>query len=193
MAKLYYYYGAMGSSKTANALMTRFNYEEVGQKALLCKSEVDTRDGLEKVCSRIGLAQECTLLADLQKMSEEEIRKYNCIIVDEVQFASPEQIDFLSDVVDFYDVPVVCYGLRADFQNRLFPGSERLIAIADCVQELKTVCWCGKKATCNARYNKKGIVRDGAQVMLGANDNYVSLCRKHYKMGELGPNIILAE
>lgn len=193
MAKLYYYYGAMGSSKTANALMTRFNYEEVGQKALLCKSEVDTRDGLEKVCSRIGLAQECTLLADLQKMSEEEIRKYNCIIVDEVQFASPEQIDFLSDVVDFYDVPVVCYGLRADFQNRLFPGSERLIAIADCVQELKTVCWCGKKATCNARYNKKGIVRNGAQVMLGANDNYVSLCRKHYKMGELGPNIILAE
>ena len=193
MAKLYYYYGAMGSSKTANALMTRFNYEEVGQKALLCKSEVDTRDGLEKVCSRIGLAQECTLLADLQKMSEEEIRKYNCIIVDEVQFASPEQIDFLSDVVDFYDVPVVCYGPRADFQNRLFPGSERLIAIADCVQELKTVCWCGKKATCNARYNKKGIVRDGAQVMLGANDNYVSLCRKHYKMGELGPNIILAE
>ena len=170
MAKLYYYYGAMGSSKTANALMTRFNYEEVGQNALLCKSEVDVREGISKVCSRIGLAHESTLLKDLQKMSEEQIRKYDCIIVDEVQFASREQIDFLSDIVDFMDVPVVCYGLRADFQNKLFPGSERLLAIADCIQELKTVCWCGRKATCNARYNKDGIVRAGAQVMLGAND-----------------------
>lgn len=189
MAKLYYYYGAMGSSKTANALMTHFNYEEVGQKALLVKTEVDTRDGARVIRSRIGLEQECMLLKELQEMPKEEIRKYDCIIVDEVQFASPEQIDFLSDVVDFLDVPVVCYGLRADFQNNLFPGSQRLIAIADKLTELKTVCWCGKKATCNARYNKDGIVRDGAQVMLAANDSYVALCRKHYKEGRLGPNI----
>ena len=87
------------------------------------------------------------------------------------------------------NVPVVCYGLRADFQNRLFPGSERLIAIADKITELKTVCWCGKKATCNARYNEHGIVREGEQVMLAANDGYVSLCRKHFKLGMLGPNI----
>lgn len=188
MAKLYYYYGAMGSSKTANALMTHFNYEEVGQKALLCKTEVDTRDGVRTIRSRIGLQQECVLLKEVMKMTEEEIKQYDCLIVDEVQFATPEQIDFLSDIVDFMNVPVVCYGLRADFQNRLFPGSERLIAIADKITELKTVCWCGKKATCNARYNEHGIVREGEQVMLAANDGYVSLCRKHFKLGMLGPN-----
>lgn len=187
MAKLFYYYGAMNSSKTANALMTHFNYVEVGQKALLCKTETDTRDGKNKIRSRIGLEGDCVLLRELQKMPEEEIRKYDCIIVDEVQFASEEQIDFLSDIVDFYDVPVVCYGLRADFQNNLFSGSRRLITIADTVREIKTVCWCGKKATCNARYNEKGIVREGSQVMLGANDSYVSLCRKHFKLGMLGP------
>lgn len=185
MAKLYYYYGAMGSSKTANALMTKFNYGEVGQRALLCKPAMDTRDGKLTVHSRIGLEEECVLLEEFVKYTEEQVKEYQCIIVDEVQFATAEQIDFLSDVVDFMDVPVVCYGLRADFQNRLFPGSERLIAIADYIQELKTVCWCGRKATCNARYNENGIVREGAQVMLGANDNYKALCRKHFKMGKL--------
>lgn len=189
MAKLYYYYGAMNSSKTANALMTHFNYEEVGQKALLCKTETDTRDGARTIRSRIGLEMECVFLKELQTMTEEQIRNYDCIIVDEVQFATPEQIDFLSDIVDFFDVPVVCYGLRADFKNNLFPGSERLIAIADTIKEIKTVCWCGKKATCNARYNEKGIVRDGEQVMLGANDDYVALCRKHFKLGMLGPQV----
>ena len=189
MAKLYYYYGAMNSSKTANALMTHFNYEEVGQKALLCKTEADTRDGARIIRSRIGLEMECILLKELQMMTEKKIRDYDCIIVDEVQFATREQIDFLSDIVDFMDVPVVCYGLRADFQNNLFPGSERLIAIADSIQEVKTVCWCGRKATCNARYNEKGIIRDGEQLMLGANDSYVALCRKHFKLGMLGPNI----
>ena len=185
MAKLYYYYGAMGSSKTANALMTKFNYREVGQKALLCIPAMDTRDGNLTVHSRIGLEEKCILLEEFVKYTDEQVKEYNCIIVDEVQFATPEQIDFLSDVVDFMDVPVICYGLRADFQNRLFPGSERLIAIADHIQELKTVCWCGRKATCNARYNENGIVREGAQVMLGANDSYKSLCRKHFKMGKL--------
>ena len=189
MAKLYFYYGAMNSSKTANALMTHFNYEEVGQKALLCKTEADTRDGARKIRSRIGLEMECILLKELELMTEEQIRAYDCIIVDEVQFATKEQIDFLSDIVDFMEVPVVCYGLRADFQNNLFERSQRLIAIADTISEVKTVCWCGKKATCNARYNKQGIVRDGEQVFLGANDSYVALCRKHFKLGMLGPNI----
>ena len=189
MAKLYFYYGAMNSSKTANALMTHFNYEEVGQKALLCKTEADTRDGARKIRSIIGLEMECILLKELELMTEEQIRAYDCIIVDEVQFATKEQIDFLSDIVDFMEVPVVCYGLRADFQNNLFEGSQRLIAIADTISEVKTVCWCGKKATCNARYNKQGIVRDGEQVFLGANDSYVALCRKHFKLGMLGPNI----
>lgn len=189
MAKLYFYYGAMNSSKTANALMTHFNYEEVGQKALLCKTEADTRDGARVIRSRIGLEMECVLLSELMDMPEDEIKKYNCIIVDEVQFATKKQIDFLSDIVDFMDVPVVCYGLRADFQNNLFPGSERLITIADTIQEIKTVCWCGRKATANARFNSAGIVRDGEQVVLGANDSYVALCRKHFKMGMLGPDM----
>ncbi|MCF0187692.1 MAG: thymidine kinase [Bacteroidaceae bacterium] len=189
MAKLYYYYGAMGSSKSANALMTHFNYMEVGQKALLVKSAIDKRDGEKVVSSRMGLKEECILIEELVRMTEEEIKKYDCIIVDEVQFATPEQIDFMSDIVDFMDVPVVAYGLRADFQNKLFPGSERLIAIADVISEIKTVCWCGRKATCNCRYNEQGVVRSGPQVMLGANDSYVALCRKHHKLGMLGPNL----
>lgn len=188
MAKLYYYYGAMNSSKTANALMTHFNYEEVGQKALLCKTETDTRDGARIIRSRIGLEMECIFLSELLEMPEEEIKQYDCIIVDEVQFATKDQIDFLSDIVDFMEVPVVCYGLRTDFQNNLFPGSERLIAIADTIHEIKTVCWCGKKATANARFNVNGIVRDGEQVFLGANDSYVALCRKHFKLGMLRPD-----
>lgn len=188
MAKLYFYYGAMNSSKTANALMTHFNYAEVGKNALLCKTETDTRDGARVIRSRIGLEMECIFLSELVDMPKEEIKKYDCIIVDEVQFATREQVDFLSDIVDFMDVPVVCYGLRADFQNNLFPGSERLITIADTIQEIKTVCWCGKKATANARFNRNGIIRDGEQVFLGANDSYVALCRKHFKMGKLGPD-----
>jgi len=187
MAKLYFYYGAMNSSKTANALMTHFNYQEVGQRALLCKTKTDTRDGARVIRSRIGLEMECILLDELVKMPETTIKSYRCIIVDEVQFATEEQIDFLSDIVDFLDVSVMCYGLRADFQNKLFPGSERLITIADTIQEIKTVCWCGKKATCNARFNEDGIVRDGEQVLLGANDHYMALCRKHFKLGMLGP------
>lgn len=189
MAKLYFYYGAVGSSKTANALMTHFNYNEVGQKAILCKPMIDTRFGADKVRSRIGLEEKCIALEDVLKMSDEEIKKYNAVIVDEVQFATKEQIDFLSYIVDSLDVPVVCYGLRADFQNELFEGSKRLLTICDVIKEIKTVCWCGKKALCNARYNEKGIVREGEQVFLGANDCYVALCRKHFKEGNLGPNI----
>ena len=189
MAKLYFYYGAVGSSKTANALMTHFNYNEVGQKAILCKPMIDTRFGADKVRSRIGLEEKCIALEDVLEMSDAEIKKYNAVILDEVQFDTKEQIDFLSYIVDSLDVPVVCYGLRADFQNELFEGSKRLLTICDVIKEIKTVCWCGKKALCNARYNEKGIVREGEQVFLGANDCYVALCRKHFKEGNLGPNI----
>ena len=189
MAKLYYYYGQMGSSKTANALMTNFNYKELGQNPLLVKPRIDTRFGEKVVKSRIGIDHECIMLDELTNMKEDDIKNYDCIIVDEVQFATREQIDFLSDIVDFMDVPVVCYGLRTDFRNELFPGSERLIAIADTIREVKTVCWCGRKATTVARYNENGIIREGAQVVLGANDSYVSLCRKHHKMGMIkNPN-----
>lgn len=188
MAKLYFRYGAMGSSKSANALMVCYNYEERNQKVLLAKSAIDTRDGVYVVRSRIGLERECILLDELCKMSDEEIKTYNAVIVDEAQFATAEEIDFLTYIVDTLEVPVICYGLRTDFQNNLFSGSERLFAVADIIEEIKTICWCGLAAKCNARYNKNGIVREGAQVMLGANDSYIALCRKHYKEGNFGPN-----
>ncbi len=185
MAKLYYYYGAMGSSKSANALMAEYNYAERGQKVLLGKTNIDTRDGERIIRSRIGLQKECVLLSDICAMADEEIRQYDAVIVDEIQFATKDQIDFLAHIVDDLNVPVLCYGLRADFQNNLFEGSERLIAICDEIKEIKTVCWCGKKAICNARYNKNGIVREGTQIMLGANDEYIALCRKHFLEGKL--------
>ena len=185
MAKLYFYYGAMGSSKTANALMVEYNYTERGQKALLAKTSLDTRDGVNIIHSRIGLEKECVLLEQVCMMSDEELKGYDVIIVDEIQFAKREQIDFLARIVDELGVPVMCYGLRSAFQLNLFEGSERLLAIADEIKEVKTMCWCGRKATCNARYNKHGIVRTGAQVMLGANDEYIALCRKHFLEGKL--------
>ena len=191
MAKLYFFYGAMGSSKTANALMTHYNYTERGQKALLVKADLDVRDGADVIRSRIGLEETCILLSQLQKMTKEELSTCDAIILDEAQFASAEQIDFLSDLVDELGIPVLCYGLRADFRDELFEGSRRLLAIAGMIKELKTVCWCGRKATCNARYDSNGIVRDGAQVMLGANESYIALCRKHFKEGNLGPKHML--
>lgn len=185
MAKLYFYYGAMGSSKTANALMVEYNYSERGQKCLLAKTNIDTRDGQNIIRSRIGLKKQCVLLDEVCQKSDEELAKYDAIIVDEIQFAKSEQIDFLAHIVDDLNVPVMCYGLRSDFQLNLFEGSLRLLAIADEIKEVKTVCWCGKKATCNARYNENGIVRQGSQVMLGANDEYIALCRKHFLLGQL--------
>ncbi|MCH4015271.1 MAG: thymidine kinase [Solobacterium sp.] len=185
MAKLYFYYGAMGSSKSANALMAEYNYRERGQKVLLAKTNLDTRDGAHTIRSRIGLERECVLLSDICAMKDEEIQKYDAVIVDEIQFARKEQIDFLARIVDELNVPVMCYGLRTDFQLNLFEGSARLLAIADEIKEIKTVCWCGKKAICNARYNRHGIVRTGEQIMLGANDEYIALCRKHFLEGKL--------
>lgn len=185
MAKLYFYYGAMGSSKSANALMAEYNYRERGQLALLAKTNIDTRDGKNTIKSRIGLQRECLLLSDVCAMKDESIKKFDAVIVDEIQFANREQVDFLAHIVDDLNVPVMCYGLRSDFQLNLFEGSERLLAIADEIKEIKTVCWCGKKATCNARYNEHGIVRNGEQIMLGANDEYIALCRKHFLQGKL--------
>lgn len=188
MAKLYFYYGAMGSSKSANALMAEYNYRERGQKVLLCKTGTDTRDGKNIIHSRIGLEKECLLLQDVCEMKESDIATYDAIICDEAQFAKTEQIDFLAHCVDYLDIPVLCYGLRTDFQLNFFEGSARLMALADDIKEVKTVCWCGRKATCNARYNQRGIVREGSQVFLGANDSYIALCRKHFIEGRLTPD-----
>ena len=188
MAKLYFRYGVMGSSKTANALMVRYNYEERGQEALLVKPAVDQRDGARFVASRAGLSAPCIYFIDLKAMPPESLKPYACIIVDEAQFLSREEVQYLSYLVDDLNVPVICYGLRADFKGELFPGSQELLASADIIEEIKTICWCGKKAIHNARFDENGVMlKEGAQVVLGANDSYIGLCRKHWKEGNLGP------
>lgn len=188
MAKLYFKHGAMGSSKTANALMTDYNYYERGKKALLAKPKIDTRD-IGVVRSRIGLEKPCIYVEDLVKMQDKNIKQYDCIIVDEAQFCKKSDIEFFLHIVDDLEIPVICYGLRTDFQRNLFEGSQWLMAWADVIEELKTVCWCGQGATCNARYDQNGqIIKSGDQVLVGANDKYVSLCRKHYKEGKIFPD-----
>ena len=189
MAQLYFKYGVMGSSKTANALMARFNYEERGQKCLLVKPRLDQRDGARKVVSRIGLEHPCIYFEDMQEMSVTELQENACIIVDEAQFLTKEEVHYLVHLVDDFGIPVICYGLRADFKGELFPGSYELLVMADKIEEVKTICWCGKKATFNARFDETGkVLKEGEQVVLGANDKYIGLCRRHWMAGDLGPD-----
>lgn len=190
MAKLYFRYGAMGSSKTANALMVEYNFFERGKRALLVKPKLDSRDGDFVIRSRIGLEKEGVLLEDLTAMDDGTLGAYDCIIVDEAQFATKEQVEFLVHVVDDLEIPVICYGLRTDFKHEFFEGSKWLMAWADKIEELKTVCWCGRAASCNARIGEDGrMVCTGEQVVLGSNDRYEALCRKHYNQRDLGPRI----
>ena len=187
MAQLYFKYGAMGSSKTANALMARFNYEERGQQALMVKPRLDTLDGEHMVVSRIGLRYPCIYFDELRVMSVMELQQNACIIVDEAQFLTKEEVMYLVYLVDDLSIPVICYGLRADFKGDLFPGSEALLVMADKLEEVKTVCWCGKKAAFNARFDKTGkVLKEGEQVVLGANDTYIGLCRRYWREGNLG-------
>ena len=189
MAQLYFKYGAMGSSKTANALMARFNYEERGQQCLLVKPRIDQRDGERLVVSRIGLKHECIYFEELRQLSAMELQQNACIIVDEAQFLSREDVRWLARLVDELDIPVMCYGLRSDFKGDLFPGSYELLVMADKIEEVKTICWCGKKATFNARFDEGGrVLKEGEQVVLGANDTYIGLCRRHWMRGDLGPD-----
>jgi thymidine kinase len=179
----------MGSSKTANALMARFNYEERGQQCLLVKPRIDQRDGERVVVSRIGLKHECIYFDELQQLSVMELQQNACIIVDEAQFLSREDVRWLARLVDELDIPVRCYGLRSDFKGDLFPGSYELLVMADKIEEVKTICWCGKKATFNARFDEDGkVLKEGEQVVLGANDTYIGLCRRHWMRGDLGPD-----
>ncbi len=188
MAKLYFRYGAMGSSKTANALMVHYNYIERGLKALLLKPKLENRDGESIIKSRIGLEHECRFVEDFIEdigTKWSRAREFDAIVVDEAQFLTEEQVDWFSEVVDLAGIPVICYGLRTDFMSKVFPGSKRLLEIADKIEEVKTVCWCGRKATNNARISGGKIVRSGDQVFMGGNESYTALCRMHFKLGFL--------
>ena len=184
MAKLYFRYGAMGSSKTANAIMVQYNYVERGQRVLMAKPCLDTRDGERTVKSRCGLQSECVFAEELP---EQDFSGVDCVIMDEAQFLTKQQVEFLVHIVDDLNIPVIAYGLRADFQGNFFEGSQWLMAWADTIEEVKTICWCGKKATYNARVMNGRVVKEGDQILLGGSSQYVSLCRRHWSRGELGP------
>ena len=181
MAKLYFKYGAMGSSKTAQALITKYNYEEIGMRVWLIKPAADNRDGEIILRSRVGLEAPAEVIgatADICRLFEKR-SKIDVIIADECQFLTPEQIDQLRSIVDEYDIPVLCFGLRTDFLSTLFPGSRRLFEVADTISEIKAICDCGAKATTNARIDGDGyIVTEGAQILMGGNDRYIAMCHK---------------
>ncbi len=190
MSKLYFKFGAMASSKTANALMTRFNYEEKGNHVWLIKPDLDNRDDyldengnrVTVVKSRIGLSA----VADVIRQDENLLERFEAlraaapvdvIICDECQFLTGEQVDQMKYIAEYCDTPVLCFGLRSDFQTKLFPGSQRLFEIADSITEIKSVCRCGKKAIVNARLNERGqVITEGEQVCIGGNDKYEGMC-----------------
>ena len=184
MAKLYFKYGAMGSSKTATALITKYNYEERGMKVWLIKPAADQRDGVFTLKSRIGLTAEAESVSPEKDISElyKNRERADVIIVDECQFMTTAQIDQLRWLVDREDLPVLCFGLRTDFRTQLFPGSRRLFELADSITEIKTICDCGRKATTNARISPEGyVLTEGDQVVLGGNDSYIAMCHKCYQ------------
>ena len=184
MAKLYFKYGAMGSSKSAQALITKFNYEELGMSVWLIKPSIDTRDGADIIRSRIGLEASADVITPEQDIAAayNAHGKTDVIIADEAQFFTPEQIDQLRAIVDEEDIPVLCFGLRTDFLTHFFPGAQRLMELSDSLTEIKTVCACGRKATVNARIDERGrIVTHGDQLLLGGNDSYIAMCNKCWK------------
>lgn len=184
MAKLYFKYGAMGSSKSAQVLITKFNYEERGMKVWLLKPATDNRNGVEVIQSRIGLREEADVLKPEDSLLTrfKALQRVDVVITDESQFFTEEQIDDLRYIVDNFDIPVLCFGLRTDFRTKLFPGSLKLFEVADSISEIKTICSCGSKAIVNARINSEGkVLSEGEQVFIGGNESYIAMCHKCWK------------
>ena len=187
MAKLYFSYSAMNAGKSAILLQSAYNYHERGMKTLLLKPEVDTRDPLSNhIVSRIGIKAQAEVFSTNTNL-EEFIKQYynktkvDCILLDESQFLTPDQVWQLASISDDFGIPVMCYGLRTDFKGNLFPGSATMLAIADDVREIRTLCWCGRKATMTMRFDAEGkAITDGNQVDVGGNEKYISLCRRHW-------------
>ena len=186
MAKLYFYYSSMNAGKSTSLLQSAYNYQERGMTPLLLTAEIDNRYSVGKVTSRIGLEagahlfnQDNNLFEIVSEQNENE--SIDCVLIDESHFLSKEQVKQLGQVVDALDIPVLCYGIRTDFRGELFPGSKHLLAWADNLNELKTVCHCGRKATMVVRLDSDGkVVSDGDQVVIGGNDQYQSMCRRHF-------------
>lgn len=189
MAGLYFYYSTMNAGKSSSLLQSNYNYLERGMKTLVLKPGIDTRENKAVVRSRIGLETECILFGPHDNLFTFINRLIGtddvaCIFIDEAQFMSDIQIKQLARIVDELDIPVLCYGLRTDFQGNLFPGSAALLGWANKLIELKTICWCGSKAHMVLRLDETGeVVKEGAQVQVGGNDSYVSVCRKHFTEG----------
>ena len=190
MAKLYFYYSAMNAGKSTVLLQSSYNYQERGMNTLLYAPAIDDRFGQACIASRIGLDApaktfdaDFDLYADVRVHLAKPDHNIRCILVDEAQFLSRAQVDQLSDVVDYCKIPVLAYGLRTDFQGNLFPGSERLLAISDELQEIKTICHCGSKANMVLRVDANNRpIKAGKQIEIGGNESYVSVCRKHFKL-----------
>ena len=187
MSKVYFYYSAMNAGKSTVLLQSSYNYHERGMRTMLFIPAIDTRGGVGRIVSRIGL-QADALALQVDENIFEHVRSAHaaqpvaCVLIDEAQFLTRVQVEQLTDIADTLHIPVLCYGLRSDFQAQLFPGSAALLALADNLIELKTICHCGRKATMNLRIGADGrAVREGAQVEIGGNDRYISMCRKHFK------------
>src|SRR5699024_3982374 len=186
MAKLYFYYSSMNAGKSTTLLQSSYNYRERGMNTLVYTAAIDNRYGVGKVTSRIGIEeqaqlfdQQTDLFSEIERINQQQ--HLNCILVDEAQFLTKAQVYQLSEVVDKLNIPVLCYGLRTDFQAELFEGSRYLLAWADQLEELKTICYCGRKANFVLRLNEQGeVIKEGDQIQIGGNDHYLSVCRRHY-------------
>ncbi|HHY90767.1 MAG TPA: thymidine kinase [Clostridiales bacterium] len=190
MAQLYYRYSTMNAGKSIEVIKVAHNYEERGKRPLVLSSGLDDRYGTGKIVSRIGLEREAIMIYDetniLTLFLEENAKeKIDCVIVDECQFLKKHHVEELIEIVDSCNTPVLCYGLKNDFRNELFEGSYWLLVYADKIEEIKTICWCGKKATTNARIIDGKIVKTGEQIKIGGNELYIPLCRKHYNDGRI--------
>lgn len=196
MASLYFKYAAMNSGKTTQLLQARYNYLERGMQALAITARLDDRYGVGRITARIGLDLEVDTFDATTDLYEyvtaaQKAQPVAVLLIDEAHFLTPEQVLQLCRVVDGLDIPVMAYGLRTDFQGKFFPGSDALMRYADNLEEIKTICHCGKKATMNARMTPQGeVVREGAQIAIGGNDMYIALCRKHFHAGEARPETL---
>ena len=192
MAQLYYRYSTMNAGKSIELIKVAYNYEERGKHVMTLIPSTDNRYGTGVITSRIGVQREAMVVTDETNilelfMRENEKHKIDCVLLDECQFLKKHHVQELVEIVDSFDVPVLAYGLKNDFRNELFEGSYYMLIYADKIEEIKTICWCGRKATMVARIVDGQFVKQGQQIMVGGNDLYVSLCRKHYNDGRLGP------